>query len=62
VERYRRPSYGWMEIDITVDDPKAYRKPWSVRVNQRLLLDQDLIEHVCLENNQFPREGKNSRR
>ena len=53
IERFRRPSVGALEIDVTIDDPKAYTKPWTVRVNQRLLPDSDLIEFVCLENNQF---------
>jgi hypothetical protein len=52
-ERFRRVSYGRMEIDITVDDPKAYTRPWTVRVNQRLMPDQELIEFVCLENQRF---------
>jgi hypothetical protein len=54
IERFRRPSVGRLEIDVTIDDPKAYTKPWTVRVNQRLLVDgTDLIEFVCLENQQF---------
>ena len=52
-ERFRRPSYGRMEIDITVDDPKAYTRPWTVRVNQRIMPEQELIEFVCLENQRF---------
>jgi hypothetical protein len=52
-ERFRRPNAGTLEIDVTIDDPKAYTKPWTVRVNQRLLPDTELIEFVCLENNQF---------
>jgi len=52
-ERFRRPSYGRMEIDITVDDPKAYTEPWTVRMNQRIMVDQELIEFVCLENQRF---------
>jgi len=52
-ERFRRPSYGRMEIDITIDDPKLYTKPWTVRVNQRVMPDQELLEFVCLENNRF---------
>ena len=52
-ERFRRPNFGTMEIDITVDDPKAYTKPWTVRVNHRALLDGELIEFICLENQQF---------
>jgi hypothetical protein len=42
-----------MEIDITVDDPKAYTKPWTVRVNQEIMVDEELIEFVCLENQRF---------
>ena len=38
-ERFRRVSYGRMEIDVTVDDPKAYTKPWTVRVNQQIMPD-----------------------
>lgn len=52
-ERFRRPSYGRMEIDVTVDDPRAYTGPWTVRVNQQIMVDQELIEFVCLENQRF---------
>ena len=50
-ERIRRPTYGTMEIDITVDDPKAYTEAFTVRVDHRLLPDDNLIEWVC-ENEQ----------
>ena len=49
-ERFRRPTFGRLEIDVTVNDPKAYTRPWTVRVNQRLLATDELIEFVCLEN------------
>ena len=52
-ERFRRTTFGTLEIDVTIDDPKAYTKPWTVRVNQRLLVDTELIEFVCNENQQF---------
>ena len=52
-ERFRRPVYGRMEIDITIEDKKAYTKPFTVRVNQSLMLDEELIEFVCLENQRF---------
>jgi len=51
-ERFRRPSYGRLEIDLTIDDAKAYTKPWTVRVNQRLSPGDQLIEFVCNENEQ----------
>jgi hypothetical protein len=58
-ERFRRPNFGTLEIDVTIDDPKAYTKPWTVRVNQRLLVDTELIEFVCLENQKFdPQRAK----
>ena len=50
IERFRRPNFGAMEIEITVDDPKAYTRPWTVKVNHRIMLDTDLIEFVCQEN------------
>lgn len=53
IERIRRPAYGHLQIDFTVEDPKSYTKPWTVRVDQRILPDQELIEFVCNENQQF---------
>lgn len=50
-EKFRRPNYGTLEIEITVDDPKAYTKPWTVKLNQRLMPNAELIEFVCAENN-----------
>lgn len=49
-ERFRRVNYGRLEIDITIEDSKAYTKPFTVRVNQRLYPDGELIEFVCNEN------------
>jgi len=49
-ERFRRPSYGRLEVRVTISDPKAYTKPWTVSVNQHIALDTELIEYACLEN------------
>jgi hypothetical protein len=49
-ERYRRVNYGRLEIELTVDDPKAYTKPWTVKLNQILAADTDLLDYICLEN------------
>jgi len=49
-ERFRRPNFGTLEIDITIDDAKAYTKPFTVRVNQRIMVDQEMIEFICNEN------------
>jgi hypothetical protein len=53
VERFRRPFAGKLEIDVTVEDSKSYTKPFTVRINQRLLADEEPIEFVCNENQQF---------
>ena len=50
VERLRRPSFGKIEIDITIDDPKSYTERFTVRVNHQLLPDEQLIEFICNEN------------
>jgi hypothetical protein len=55
-ERITRTSYGRMTIDITVNDPKAYTKPWTVRVNQRIMPEQEIIEFICEENQRFGRQ------
>jgi hypothetical protein len=49
-ERFRRVNYGRLEIEVTVDDPKVYTKPWTVKVNQMLAPDTDLIDFICAEN------------
>jgi hypothetical protein len=59
-ERWTRPTFGSIQVDITIDDPKAYTRPFSLRVHHRLMTDTpaadaDLIEFICEENNQAPR-------
>ena len=54
VERFRRRDVGHMDIEITIDDPKAYTKPLTYTQSQRLLPDTDLIEYICNENFQTP--------
>ena len=50
-ERFRRRNFGSLELEVTVDDHKAYTKPWkSVTVHFELLPDTELIEFVCQEN------------
>lgn len=52
-EEITRPSFGHLVVKITVDDPKAYTKPWTVTLKQRIVVDAELIDEVCLENEQF---------
>ena len=49
-ERFRRPNYGSLEIQVTVNDPKAYTKPWTVTLKQVIKLDTELADEICLEN------------
>jgi len=49
-ERFRRPSFGTLEIQITVDDSKAYTRPWTVTLHQPLKADTELLDYICLEN------------
>jgi len=49
-ERFRRVDFGHLEIQITVDDPKTYSRPWTATGRHDLIADSDLIEYVCLEN------------
>jgi len=53
-ERFRRMNYGQLDIEFTVDDPKAYTKPFTVRVVQQIVPDgSELIEFICHENQMF---------
>jgi hypothetical protein len=47
IEKFRRPNFGTLDIEVTVDDPKAYTKPFTVRVQQRIMVDTELIEFIC---------------
>jgi hypothetical protein len=48
-ERFRRINFGRMDIEVTVDDPKAYTKPWTVTLHQVIKLDTDLLDFYCAE-------------
>jgi hypothetical protein len=51
IERFRRKDFGHVEIQITIDDPKAYTRPWSVTEEVHLLTNTELLEFICNENN-----------
>ena len=53
-ERFRRPDMGHLVIEITIDDPKAYERPWTAIEVFQLLAGADLLEYVCNENNLDP--------
>ena len=46
-ERYRRPDIGHIELQITLEDPKAYAKPWTVAVTMDLKTDTEMLEYTC---------------
>jgi hypothetical protein len=58
IERFRRPMFGKLEIDVTLEDAKAFSKPFTVRINQRVIVDEEPIEFVCNENQQFRQKVK----
>jgi len=47
IERFRRPDFGHMEVQLTIDDPKAYTKPWTVKIPWELMPDTDLLDWAC---------------
>ena len=49
-ERFRRVNYGRLEVDVTVNDPKAYTRPWTVTLNQLIVLNTELLDYHCLDN------------
>jgi hypothetical protein len=53
-ERFRRVNFGTLDIEFTVDDPRAYTKPFTVRVVQHVVADgSEPIEFICHENQTF---------
>src|SRR5881409_3009338 len=49
-ERMRRVNFGTLLIDLSVDDPKAYTRPWSVTLRQDVVVDTEMVEAICAEN------------
>jgi hypothetical protein len=49
-ERYRRRDCGHMDVETTIDDPKMYKRPFTVKVTHELLADSDILEYICAEN------------
>jgi hypothetical protein len=50
-ERFRRKDFGHMDIVITIDDPGAYTRPWTVTIPLVLAADDEILEYICSENN-----------
>jgi hypothetical protein len=52
-ERFIRRDVGHMDIDVTIDDPKTYTRPWNVTERLTLMPDAEIIEYICNENNRY---------
>lgn len=50
IERIRRVNYGHLEVEMTIDDPKAYTKPWTATIKLTLVPNTELLEYICNEN------------
>jgi hypothetical protein len=50
-ERIRRPSFSSLDIDATVNDPKVFTKTWTVSLHMKPMLDTEMIDFICMENN-----------
>jgi hypothetical protein len=57
-ERLRRPDFGHLMIEVTVDDPKAYTRPWTVTLRQQFAADTELIDEICAEGERFSKQLK----
>ena len=49
-DRLKRLNLGLMQIEIGVNDPKAYTKPWSVTIEMALIVDTQMLEEICMDN------------
>lgn len=49
-ERFHRRDFGHMDLELTIDDPKTYTKPFTVKATEVLIPDSDVLEYVCTEN------------
>jgi hypothetical protein len=50
-ERIRRPAFGILDVDVTVNDPTVFTRPWTVALHMRPLLDTEMLDFICMENN-----------
>ena len=49
-ERFRRKTFGSMDVEITIDDPKTYTRPWNVTIPLAFQPDTEMLEYICPEN------------
>jgi len=51
-ERLQRNTFGILNIDITIDDPKAYTRPWTVALEHAIEVDTQMLDEICLDDEQ----------
>jgi len=51
-ERLTRVNFGIMRVEIAVNDPKAYTRPWSVTIEMAVQVDTTMLEEICLDDEQ----------
>jgi len=51
IERYRRPDLGHLEIEITMEDPKAFTRPYTFKRTHTLMTNWEIHEYICNEFN-----------
>jgi hypothetical protein len=49
-ERFRRLNYGNLEIEVTVNDPRAYTAPWTTKIHQFIVINTEMLDYICAEN------------
>jgi len=58
IERWTRKDLGHLENKVTIDDPGAYSKPFTLTFQARLAPPGDeIMENICVENNQYGAGG-----
>ena len=49
-ERFHRRDFGHMDLELTIDDPRVYTRPFTVKATEVLIPDSDVLEFVCTDN------------
>jgi len=50
VERFRRRDFGHLDVQVTIEDPKMYTRPFTIKLTELLQPDTDILELFCAEN------------
>ncbi|MGA2878515.1 MAG: hypothetical protein ABSG13_06160 [Bryobacteraceae bacterium] len=59
VERYHRRDFGRLDVEVTLDDPQMYTKPFTIKFTYQLLADADIFENICENEKDRAHTGKN---